>query len=117
MTTYDDGGGVDLYAGGEFTFIGTLAVANFVARWNGSTWTDLGAGVTGAVNALLVFDDGAPGGGRRGDLYAGGAFTRAGIVSANNIARWDGTTWSALAGDGGASGRRCQQHGDCAGGG
>jgi hypothetical protein len=31
-----------------------------------------------------------------GDLYVGGQFTTAGSVSANRIAKWDGTSWSAL---------------------
>lgn len=31
-----------------------------------------------------------------GNIYAGGYFTFAGEVAANNIAKWDGTTWSAL---------------------
>lgn len=43
------------------------------------------------VLALTVFDDG---GGPA--LYAGGGFTTAGGVRANRIARWDGSTWSAL---------------------
>ena len=30
------------------------------------------------------------------NLYAGGAFTTAGGVPANNIAKWNGSTWSAL---------------------
>lgn len=30
------------------------------------------------------------------DLYVGGEFTIAGDVVANRIARWDGTSWSAL---------------------
>ncbi len=30
------------------------------------------------------------------DLYVGGAFTTAGGISANNIARWNGSSWSAL---------------------
>jgi len=30
------------------------------------------------------------------DLYAGGYFSTAGEVSANNIAKWDGITWSAV---------------------
>jgi hypothetical protein len=34
--------------------------------------------------------------GSDGVLYAGGQFTTAGGVSANHIAHWDGTTWSAL---------------------
>ena len=32
-----------------------------------------------------------------GTLYAGGAFTTAGGVNANSVARWDGTNWNSLA--------------------
>jgi hypothetical protein len=92
MTVYDDGDGTDLYAAGEFTLVGTLAVANFIARWDGSTWSALGAGTDDTINTLAVFDDGEPG---SPALYAGGGFTSAGIVSANRIARWDGSDWSA----------------------
>jgi len=31
-----------------------------------------------------------------GNLYAGGSFTTAGGHAANSIAKWDGSTWSAL---------------------
>jgi len=31
-----------------------------------------------------------------GNVYAGGNFAIAGGVSANNIAKWDGSSWSAL---------------------
>ena len=41
-----------------------------------------------AVCALAVLPN--------GDLVAGGGFTTAGGVSANGIARWNGTSWSAL---------------------
>ena len=92
---FDDGGGKALYAGGSFTDAGGVA-ANRIARWDGTSWSALGAGVSGpallqAVHALTVFDDG---GGAA--LYAGGVFTSAGGVPAMNIAMWDGTSWSAL---------------------
>ena len=48
-------------------------------------------GTDGAVNAFVEFDDGSG-----TALYAAGAFTRAGGVDANRIARWDGSRWSAL---------------------
>ena len=44
-------------------------------------------GDNGQVNALAVSGS---------DLYAGGEFTTAGGVSANNIAKWNGSAWSAL---------------------
>lgn len=48
-------------------------------------------GTNGHVHAMTVFDDGS---GQA--LYAGGSFTTAGGVAANNIARWDGVKWSPL---------------------
>ncbi|MGD2109598.1 MAG: hypothetical protein PVI86_09420 [Phycisphaerae bacterium] len=49
-------------------------------------------GVVGlAVEALVVFDDG-----NGPALYAGGTFSSAGGVAANNIAKWNGTSWSPL---------------------
>jgi hypothetical protein len=89
--------GGDLYAGGQFRNQGGVSAAN-VAKWNGSNWSALGSGIDGgrygpnwielpAVNVLTVFGS---------DLYAGGGFTMAGGVAATNIAKWDGTNWSAL---------------------
>jgi hypothetical protein len=47
------------------------------------------------MHALAAFDDG---GGAGPALYAGGTFTTAGGVAASYIARWDGTSWSAVGG-------------------
>lgn len=83
----------DLVAGGLFSTAGGVP-ANCIARWNGSAWSALGSGMTGKVSSLLYVDalTMVP----NGDLVAGGAFTTAGTVTANCIARWDGTTWSAF---------------------
>ncbi|MBI3848096.1 MAG: hypothetical protein HY292_25960 [Planctomycetes bacterium] len=98
LAVFDDGSGPALFAGGSFRRAGA-AVANHVARWDGRSWSALGTGVTlgrnyTSVQSLKVIDDGAG-----PALYVGGSFTNAGGVAANNIARWDGATWSAL-GDG-----------------
>ncbi|MBH8557791.1 T9SS type A sorting domain-containing protein [Hymenobacter negativus] len=81
----------DLYVGGQFTQAGAVN-ANRIARWNGTTWSALGAGIgsvgSDMVAALAVASN--------GDLYAAGSFIRAGSVTANAIAKWNGTTWSAL---------------------
>jgi hypothetical protein len=77
----------DLVAGGTFTTAGGVA-ANYVARWDGSAWSELGSGTSSTVLALTVLPN--------GDLVAGGVFSAAGGVPANCIARWNGTAWSAL---------------------
>jgi hypothetical protein len=80
-----------LYAGGSFTLSGSTTM-NRIARWNGSSWSALGTGLTGssssaAVTAIVVSGT---------DLYVGGSFTNAGTVYVPGIAKWNGTTWSAL---------------------
>ncbi|MGA2243117.1 MAG: hypothetical protein ABSH11_13915 [Verrucomicrobiota bacterium] len=78
-----------LYIGGSFTSAGVVAATN-LARWDGSSWSQIGGGV-GTVSDLvstLQFSG--------NDLYVAGQFTTAGGVSALNIARWNGSTWSAL---------------------
>jgi len=53
-------------------------------------WTNLGSGMDNCVDTLAV--------GPQGVLYAGGFFTDAGGVLANNIARWNPATavWTKL---------------------
>jgi hypothetical protein len=80
LTVFDDGSGAALYAGGTFTSAVGVA-ANYIAKWNGSSWSALGSGVNGRVDALAVFDNGSG-----PALYAGG----------NSIAKWNGSSWSAL---------------------
>ncbi|MHC4652941.1 MAG: hypothetical protein ACYTES_19035 [Planctomycetota bacterium] len=95
MAVFDDGSGPALHVGGGFTAAGGLP-ANCVARWDGEQWLALGDGTNTSVFSLAVFDDGSGGGPA---LYAAGGFTAAGGLPANRVARWDGTSWSAL-GDG-----------------
>jgi hypothetical protein len=96
LAVFDDGTGPALYAGGEFEHSGTIALSH-VARWNGTDWSSLGSGITdccssASVNALAVWDDGSG-----PALFAAGVFPAAGGASqARNIAKWNGTSWSAL---------------------
>jgi hypothetical protein len=85
-----------LVAGGYFQHAGPVA-ASCVAAWDGSAWYALGSGLRrddcpgtrcDAWAAALTDFQGA--------LIAGGCFTEAGGVPAANIARWDGSSWSAL---------------------
>ena len=80
-----------LYAAGEFVTAGAVA-ARHVARWDGTAWHALSSGVAGSsdapVEALAIASDGS--------LIVAGAISEAGGVAVNNVARWDGTAWSAL---------------------
>ncbi len=91
LAQFDDGSGPAVYAGGDFTSAGGVAAGNYIARWDGTSWSALGTGVNGVVRALAEFDNGSG-----PALYAGGDFTIAGGVAASGIAKWDGTSWSAL---------------------
>lgn len=99
LAVFDDGDGATLYAGGGFTSNGKGMLVRRIAFWNGSRWQELGGGVLGgstaSVQALAVFDDGSG-----PALYVGGNFGFAGGNDPhNNIAKWDGESWSTL-GDG-----------------
>jgi hypothetical protein len=95
LTTWDpDGAGpqpAQLVAGGAFTTAGGVPV-NFIARWDGSQWLPFGKGMNSFVFDLTTWDPDGDGP-LPPQLVAGGAFTTAGGVTVNNIARWDGTQW------------------------
>jgi hypothetical protein len=74
----------ELIAGGLFT-TAAGAPANFIARWNGSSWQPLGGGVDDRVNTLTVLPS--------GDLFVGGAFENAGGSLSRGVARWTGSAW------------------------
>ncbi|KAB2965485.1 MAG: hypothetical protein F9K16_01750, partial [Thermoanaerobaculia bacterium] len=97
MTVFDDGSGPALYVGGTFTTARGLAV-NRVARWDGSSWSALGPGLTASsspsVDALIVFDDGSG-----PKLYAGGRFTSSGGATVRYVAKWNGTAWTQVGGN------------------
>lgn len=84
--------GGNLYAGGEFTTVGGISATN-IAKWNGGSWSALSAGLSGnipgyaPVTALAVSGS---------DVYAGGSFTNAGGIAVESIAKWNGSSWSAL---------------------
>ena len=80
-----------LVAAGRFQSIGGVA-ANSIARWNGTTWVPLGAGLGNGlgnqrVEALCQYD---------GALWAAGFFESAGGMPAHHVARWDDSGWSPM---------------------
>ena len=91
LATHDDGSGLSLFFG-SYDSIGPT-------RWNGVSCSMLGGamhvwpGCYSCVNiqSLVTFDDGSG-----PALYAGGNFNSAEGNQVNNIARWNGTSWSRL---------------------
>jgi len=91
-----------LTIGGSFDRSGTAKDAPKVyspAAWDGAAWVSIGGGThrqnsSGDVLSMSV---------RGTELYVAGMFERAGSdagggVTVNNVAMWDGTTWSDLGG-------------------
>ena len=94
MTVHDDGSGPALVAAGLFGNAGTTPAAN-IAKWNGTSWAALGAGVWGNVSSMVheILSVGPT-------LYVGGEFSHAGGTTVthlvNKIAQWSGGAWSKL---------------------
>jgi hypothetical protein len=92
LVVYDDGTGPALYAAGDFTHAGGVPALG-IAKWDGTTWSEVGGGLANSVLALEVFDDGSG-----SALYAGGYLYTAGGSPVNYIAKWDGSSWSDVGG-------------------
>ena len=82
-----------LYMGGFFSAAGSTPAAG-IARWDGTNWNSLNGGIGGtfngstpAVRALNVLNS---------QVFVGGAFANADGNTVNNIAIWDGFSWSPL---------------------
>ncbi|MEZ6233239.1 MAG: GC-type dockerin domain-anchored protein [Phycisphaerales bacterium] len=69
---------------------------NGAAYWDGTTWSNMGAGLVGNASNVIVHNDGS------GDkVYYAGRFTSAnGVPGTRNIARWDPATsqWESVGG-------------------
>jgi len=80
-------GGIDL-AGSDISHSNPgVVVHNILTTDAALSFADVGGGTNGFIYAMTVY---------KNELYVGGRFSTAGGVSAHNIAKWNGTTWSAL---------------------
>ena len=80
----------EIYVVGCFTNFAGVAEADYVAKWNGTSWAALGA--SGDINAIVhdvvVY---------KGDIHIAGEFTDAGgDVAADMVAKWNGSAWVGL---------------------
>ncbi|MGV3663811.1 MAG: hypothetical protein ACO1TE_26810 [Prosthecobacter sp.] len=113
----------NVYVGGSFTKAGTVDAKN-IARWDGTQWWPMGAGLEQSVLVIAVMNGEILAAGstptvmrwngttwqplgngvtgvrllavKGADLYAAGSFLTADGITVNRIARWNGTAWSAL---------------------
>ena len=67
-----------LFAGGKFTTSGDEPV-NYIAAWDGDSWSALGSGMNDEVLSLITYND---------KLIVGGKFTTAGNKITAGIAAW-----------------------------
>jgi hypothetical protein len=86
-----------LYVGGYFDAASGEDIAtNGIARWNmtTNTWSNVGGPgmlkTSGSPDVYALAVDGS------GNVYAGGDFTSVNGISAQNVAEWNGSTWSAI---------------------
>ncbi len=92
----------ELYAGGKFSNASGITVNN-IAKWNGSSWSDVGGGIRfnnssgGAgsyISSMAVYNNA---------LHVVGLFDTAGVTVVRNLAKWDGVSWSDVGGGIGGS--------------
>jgi hypothetical protein len=85
----------NIYLVGDFTAVGTIS-ANRIARWDGASWSTFGVGINGSVNSIALDSVSSGCSELTPCIYVAGNFTAAGSVSANGVAKWNGSSWVAL---------------------
>lgn len=79
--------GNTLYVGGTNLVLKDSIVGHHLLKWDGNTWSMVGADVDYDVFALATYGN---------NLYIGGTFATAGGITVNNIAYWDGTSFHSM---------------------
>ena len=80
----------EIYVAGCFTNFAGVAAADYVAKWDGSAWSGLGASgaISAIVHDMVMY---------KGDLHIAGEFNDAGgDVTADMVAKWSGSAWVGL---------------------
>ena len=82
LLSYDDGSGSALYVAGDFHGADLPCCNGGLRRWDGTSYSSVGTGVTHVVHALAAFDDGTG-----PSLWVGGTVDLPGGGSALGVAR------------------------------
>lgn len=83
----------DLVITGEFNKVGDTPVSSFIARWNGSSWAQVGGASPGGAARIYALA-GLP----NGDVVAAGELSGSIPSLTTLVERWNGTTWAPLGG-------------------
>ncbi|MEY4009787.1 MAG: hypothetical protein RLZZ93_479, partial [Actinomycetota bacterium] len=81
----------EIYVVGCFLNFAGVASADYVAKWDGSSWSGLGSSgdINKIVHDVAMF---------KGSLHIAGEFENAGgDITADMVAKWDGSAWVGLA--------------------
>jgi trimeric autotransporter adhesin len=89
LQAFNDGQGDALFAAGYFVNAGGTS-AQGIARWDGATWSPVGALASGDLNDMLIFDDGAA-----PALYICGNWRENGALG-HRVGRWNGAAWDVI---------------------
>ncbi|MHB8060202.1 MAG: autotransporter outer membrane beta-barrel domain-containing protein [Gaiellaceae bacterium] len=97
--------GSNVYIGTDSVNVAGISQADHVAKWNGSAWSALGANSAGTDGWLpasaFIYALAAKG----SQVVATGSFQNAnGILTADNVASFDGTAWKPLGSNGAGNG-------------
>lgn len=84
----------NIYVGGEIIAVGGVPVNN-LAMWDGTTWREVGGGITRSSGTARVYALAMDG---NDNLIVGGSFDQAGGTAADNLAVWNGATWQEVGG-------------------
>jgi len=95
LTVWNSGQGDNLYIAGNFQNIGGTS-ASYIARYDGKAFHALGTTPIAGNVPLIIFTSHVHDDGTGPALYVGGRFTSIDGVEASRIARWNGTSWSAV---------------------
>ncbi|OQD43096.1 hypothetical protein BUL40_08380 [Croceivirga radicis] len=86
--TIQNDGNNNFYVGGEFTSVDLTNTVNLAKYSVTQGWERVLQDCNGSIDALAIDNE--------GNLYVGGAFTQIAGITANYIAKFDGTNWSSL---------------------
>jgi len=75
-----------VYACGDFDKSG-IATMNYIGKWNGAMWEQLGQGVGGGVIYSMDIHE-------NGNIIAVGEFTSANDITMQKVGLWNGSTWA-----------------------